>query len=62
MADLLLLEAWERLRPMRLGVMLRVRQIRKASPDLTADIEAELGATSRMLASRRSSVSRENDD
>ena len=41
-ADLLLLEFWEVHKPMHLGWMLRVRQIRQANPGLVAEIEAEL--------------------
>ena len=41
-ADLLLLGSWEVDKPMHLGLMLRVRQIRLANPGLVADIEAEL--------------------
>jgi hypothetical protein len=41
-ADLLLLEAWETDRAMDLGVMLRVRQIRRANPLLSQRIAAEL--------------------
>jgi hypothetical protein len=40
--DLLFLEAWEIDRPMHLGVMLRIRQIRRANPRLSADIAEEL--------------------
>jgi hypothetical protein len=41
-ADLLLLEAWEISRSMHLGIMLRIRQIRRANPQLAIEIAAEL--------------------
>jgi hypothetical protein len=41
-ADLLLLEAWETNKPMHLGIMLRIRQIRRANPQLSSEIAAEL--------------------
>ena len=41
-ADLLFLEAWERDRPPNLGITWRARQIRRANPQLAADITAEL--------------------
>jgi hypothetical protein len=41
-ADLLLLEAWETNKPMHLGIMLRIRQIRRANPQLSTEIAAEL--------------------
>ncbi|MDR3529651.1 MAG: hypothetical protein P4L90_03695 [Rhodopila sp.] len=41
-ADLLFLEAWEVHRPQDLGLTLRARQIRRANPQLAAEIEAEL--------------------
>ncbi|MFL5258050.1 MAG: hypothetical protein ACJ8AI_35250 [Rhodopila sp.] len=37
-ADLLFIEAWEAQRFMHPGMMLRVRQIRRANPDLVARI------------------------
>ena len=40
-ADLLFLEAWEVNRSMNLGVMLRIRQIRRANPQLPAEIAAK---------------------
>ena len=42
--DLLLLESWEVNKPMHLGLMLRIRQIRMANPELAANIAAELAA------------------
>lgn len=41
-ADMLLLEAWEADRSMDLGIMLRVRQIRRANQYLSTEIAAEL--------------------
>ena len=43
-ADLLFLEAWELNRPPNLGITLRARQIRRANPQLAAEITAELAA------------------
>ena len=43
-ADLLFLEFWEVHKPMHLGLMFRVRQIRQANPGLAADIAAEIAA------------------
>ena len=40
-ADLLFLEDWEVSRSMNLGVMLRVRQIRRANPHLPAKMAAK---------------------
>jgi hypothetical protein len=39
---LLLLEAWETNKPMHPGIMLRIRQIRRANPQLSTEIAAEL--------------------
>ena len=49
-ADLLVLESWEVHKPMHLGLMLRVRQIRLANPRLAADIAKELAARRREAA------------
>lgn len=43
-ADLLFLEAWEIHPSPHLGVTLRASQIRRANPDLAAEIDAELKA------------------
>ncbi len=43
-ADLLFLEAWEIRPSANLGVTLRAGQIRRANPDLAAEIDAELKA------------------
>jgi hypothetical protein len=43
-SDLLFLEAWEISRPTNLGATLRANQIRRANPDLAAEIERELKA------------------
>lgn len=43
-ADLLFLEAWEAAPRADIGVALRVSQIRRANPDLAAEIRAELGS------------------
>jgi hypothetical protein len=43
-ADLLFLEAWERERPPNLGITLRARQIRRANPQLAAEIAVELAS------------------
>ena len=43
-ADLLFLEAWEMMPSSNLGVTLRASQIRRANPDLAAEIVAELKA------------------
>jgi hypothetical protein len=45
-SDLLFLEAWEMYRPANLGATLRASQIRRANPDLAAEIERELKAAS----------------
>jgi hypothetical protein len=42
-ADLLFLEAWGLARPAHLGSMLRARQIRRANPQLSDEMNAELG-------------------
>jgi hypothetical protein len=41
-ADLLMLEAWEINRSMHLGIMLRIRQIRRSSAGLASEIATEL--------------------
>ncbi len=41
-ADLLFLEAWEMQPTGQLGATLRASQIRRANPELTAEINAEL--------------------
>jgi hypothetical protein len=46
-ADLLFLEAWEMMPSSNLGVTLRASQIRRANPDLAAEIDAELKASPR---------------
>ena len=43
--DLLFLEAWEMHRPSHLGATLRAGQIRRANPELSAAIDAELRGT-----------------
>ncbi len=43
-ADLLFLEAWRLARPAHLGSMLRARQIRRANPQLSDELNAELNA------------------
>lgn len=43
-SDLLFLEAWEMHRPVNLAAILRASQIRRANPDLAAEIERELKA------------------
>jgi len=53
-ADLLLLEFWEVHKPMHLGLLLRVRQIRRANPGLAADIAAELAARRKEVGRRGS--------
>ena len=45
-ADLLFLEAWEMRPAPLLGTTLRASQIRRANPDLAAEIDAELKARS----------------
>jgi hypothetical protein len=41
-ADLVFLEVWEAERSMDLGTMLRIRQIRRANPQLSTEIAEEL--------------------
>ena len=41
-ADLFFLAAWEADRSMHIGIMLRIRQIRRANPQLSSEIAAEL--------------------
>jgi len=41
-ADLLFLEAWEHTRPVHLASMLRARQIRRANPQLSREMSAEI--------------------
>ena len=43
-ADLLFLEAWEMMPSSNLGMTLRASQIRRANPELAAEIVAELKA------------------
>lgn len=47
-ADLLLLESWEINRPMHLGIMFRIRQIRRANPGLCSEIADELSGRKRL--------------
>ena len=51
-ADLLLLEAWESDRSMHLGIMLRVRQIRRANPQLSTEIAAELASNGKVTGAQ----------
>ena len=51
--DLLFLEAWERQPTANLGVTLRASQIRRANPDLAAEIDAELKGRPSLVAKPR---------
>jgi hypothetical protein len=57
-ADLLVLEAWEAHRPMDLGLMLRVRQIRRANPEFAAKVAAEVAARVRAASLRNRASAR----
>jgi hypothetical protein len=57
-ADLLFLEAWEMHPSSNLGVTLRASQIRRANPELSAAIDAELKADPSALVK---SVDRKKD-
>lgn len=51
-ADLFFLEAWETDRSMHIGIMLRIRQIRRANPHLSSEIAAELTNRKKMTRAK----------